>query len=124
MDTLYTVQRLGNVVGGRPILYVNTEIDTLKNVAIDLLQRNIPVWFGKLSTFLYLDKDILNILHFVGCDVGKDSSSALGLMETKLYDLEGAFGTTPRMNKEERLRTGDSSMTHAMTLTAVHLDAK
>lgn len=47
MDTLYTVQRLGNVVGGRPVLYVNTEIDILKNVAIDLLQRNIPVWFGK-----------------------------------------------------------------------------
>lgn len=45
-------------------------------------------------------------------------------MDTKLFDLEGAFGTAPRMNKEERLRTGDSSMTHAMTLTAVHLDAK
>ncbi|SCZ89346.1 BZ3500_MvSof-1268-A1-R1_Chr1-1g01121 [Microbotryum saponariae] len=100
---LYTVDRLGNVVGGRPVLYVNTEIEDLKNVAIKLLKNDTPVWFG--------------------CDVGKSSNTPLGLMDTKLFDLEEAFSTSLGMTKAQRLSTGDSAMTHAMVLTAVHLDA-
>lgn len=94
MDSLVTVSRLGNVVGGRPVLYVNTQVEALKAAAIALIKADVPVWFG--------------------CDVGKSSSSALGLMDLGLYDLEGAFGTGLGMNKEDRLRTGESSMTHAM----------
>lgn len=45
-------------------------------------------------------------------------------MDTGLYDLEGAFGTKIGMTKAQRLSTGDSAMTHAMTLTAVHLDVE
>lgn len=99
---LYTVQRLGNVWGGRPVLYVNTKIDNLKEVAIALLKADVPVWFG--------------------CDVGKSSSSALGLMDTDLFDMDGAFGTSVGLSKTQRLETGDSALTHAMTLTAVHLN--
>ncbi|KAK4702450.1 bleomycin hydrolase, partial [Phenoliferia sp. Uapishka_3] len=101
-DQLYSVEHLGNVWGGRPVLYVNTEVQKLKDVAIALLKADTPVWFG--------------------CDVGKSSSSAMGIMDTKLYDLEGAFSTKLGMTKAQRLATGDSAMTHAMTLTAVHLD--
>ncbi|KAK4056955.1 bleomycin hydrolase [Microbotryomycetes sp. JL221] len=101
---LYTVERLGNVVGGRPVLYVNTSIDDLKNVAIKLLQSDTPVWFG--------------------CDVGKSYSSALGILDPNLYDLEQAFGTSVKMTKEQRIASGDSSMTHAMVLTGVHLNDK
>jgi len=101
-EELYTVQRLGNVWGARPVLYVNTEVQTLKDVAISLLKADVPVWFG--------------------CDVGKSSSSPLGIMDTKLYDMETAFGTKIGMSKAQRLMTGDSAMTHAMTLTAVQLD--
>ncbi|KAM0790648.1 hypothetical protein ACM66B_004508 [Microbotryomycetes sp. NB124-2] len=99
---LYTVDRLGNVWGGKPVLYVNTSIEDLKQVAITLLKQDTPVWFG--------------------CDVGKSSSSALGILDTNLYDLEECFSTSVKMTKAERLRTGDSEMTHAMVLTAVHLD--
>ncbi len=104
MDSLVTVSRLGNVVGGRPVLYVNTHVKALKDAAIALLKADCPVWFG--------------------CDVGKSSSSALGLMDLNLFDLPGAFDTDLNMTKEQRLNTGESSMTHAMTLTAVHLNDK
>lgn len=50
-EKLYTVQRLGNVWGGRPVLYVNAEVQKLKDVAIALLQKDIPVWFG--SSFFF-----------------------------------------------------------------------
>lgn len=102
MNKLVTVSRLGNVTGARPVLYVNTEIEGLKDAAIKLLKQDVPVWFG--------------------CDVGKSSSTALGLMVHDLYDLENTFNTGLTMTKEQRLRTGDSAMTHAMVLSAVHLD--
>lgn len=101
-NELYTVQRLGNVVGGEPVLYLNTEIKTLKDVAIALLKADCPVWFGS--------------------DVGKFSNSTQGLMDPDLYDYEGAFDTKLGMSKAQRLITGESMMTHAMVLTAVHLD--
>lgn len=66
-NKLYTVDRLGNVVGGRPVLYVNAEVKELKKVAIELLKNDTPVWFG--------------------CDVGQSSNSALGIMDTRLFDV-------------------------------------
>jgi len=99
---LYTVDRLGSVVGQRPVMYLNTGVEKLKEVAIKLLKADTPVWFGS--------------------DVSKSSSTALGLMDNKLWNLEDAFGTTLGMDKASRLRTGDSAMTHAMLLTAVHIE--
>lgn len=43
-------------------------------------------------------------------------------MDTKLFDLDEGFSTRIGLSKAERLQTGDSAMTHAMVLTAVHLD--
>lgn len=57
-DQTYTVARLGNVVFGRPVRYINTTTEALKNTAINLLKADLPVWFG--------------------CDVGKFSSSISG----------------------------------------------
>ncbi|KAL7341782.1 peptidase C1B, bleomycin hydrolase [Rhodotorula toruloides] len=59
-----------------------------------------------------------------GCDVGKFSSSSLGIMSTKLWDLDEGFGTSLKMSKAQRLETGDSAMTHSMLITAVHIDEK
>lgn len=41
---LYTVQRLGNVWGGRPVLYVNTESDVLEKTVVKMLKADVPVW--------------------------------------------------------------------------------
>lgn len=59
---------------------------------------------------------------FFGCDVGKSSDSTLGVMDAELWDLELAFNVTLGMTKAERLSSGESSMTHAMVLTAVHVE--
>lgn len=42
----YTVARLGNIVGGGDIKYVNTTIATMKKLAVDVLKSGNPVWFG------------------------------------------------------------------------------
>jgi len=102
-DKLYTVQRLGNVWGARPVLYVNTDTDVLEDMIVKMLKADLPVWFG--------------------CDVGKCSNSALGVMDCDLFDYGNTFGTKLGMTKAQRLQTGESSMTHAMVIVAAHLDS-
>ncbi|KAL7795905.1 peptidase C1B, bleomycin hydrolase [Trichoderma ceciliae] len=100
-----TVSRLGNIVGGRDITYVNVEMDTLKSACIKMLKSGVPVFFG--------------------CDVGKFSDRVAGIMDLDLFDYEAGLSTSLlRMNKAQRLMTGESLMTHAMVLTAVHVDEK
>lgn len=101
--SLLTVPRLGNIVGGRGISYVNVEMDTLKAACIKTLQAGIPIFFGS--------------------DVGKFSDTASGVMDLDLYNYDLGFNTSLLgMSKAQRLVTGESQMTHAMVLTAVHVD--
>ncbi|MFT8871561.1 MAG: C1 family peptidase [Sporolactobacillus sp.] len=97
----YTVQYLGTVVGGRPIKYLNVDVETLKALAIRQLQDNETCWFG--------------------CDVGKYSDSKLGIMDTALYDYETAFATPFALTKAQSLDYKNSCLTHAMVLTGVNL---
>ncbi|KAH6604125.1 bleomycin hydrolase [Trichoderma cornu-damae] len=100
-----TVSRLGNVVGGRSVTYVNVEMDALKSACVKMLKSGVPVFFGS--------------------DVGKFSDRAAGIMDLDLFDYEAAIDSSLRqMTKAQRLVTGESLMTHAMVLTAVHLDEK
>ncbi|KAK4192545.1 peptidase C1-like family-domain-containing protein [Podospora australis] len=98
-----TVDRLGNVVGGRDITYVNVDMVTLKDACVAMLKAGLPIFFGS--------------------DVGKFSNSALGVMDLDLIDYELGFNISLLgADKVARLMTGESQMTHAMVLTAVHID--
>ncbi|KAG7128250.1 Cysteine proteinase 1 like [Verticillium longisporum] len=103
--TLLTVDRLGNIVGGRPVTYVNVSISALKAACVRQLRAGLPIFFGS--------------------DVGKFSSSRSGVMDLNLVNYEVGFNVSLlAMSKADRLRTGESQMTHAMVLTAVHIDDK
>ncbi|KAL9099604.1 MAG: hypothetical protein Q9163_004924, partial [Psora crenata] len=100
--SLLSVSRLGNIIGMRGVRYVNVDMATMKKACIAMLKADIPVFFGS--------------------DVGKFSSSQSGIMDTDLIDYELGFNVRLGLNKAQRLMTGESAMTHAMVLTAVHLD--
>lgn len=99
---LLTVDRLGNVVGGRPVTYVNVDMSVMKSAAVAMLKAGIPVFFGS--------------------DVGKYSNSSSGIMDTSLYDYKLAFNISLDMSKSQRLKTRESAMTHAMVLTGVQIE--
>lgn len=101
---LLTVDRLGNVREGNPIRYISASMDDLKASLIRQIQAGLPVFFG--------------------VDVGQSSNSQLGIMDTKLYDLEAAFGVDLSLSKAERIEMGESAMTHAMVVSGVHVDPK
>jgi len=100
---LYTVDKLGNIWGGRPILYVNTEIENMKAMVVKMIKAGQPVFFG--------------------CDVGKFSDRDAGIMDTALFEYENAFDITLGLSKADRLQICESAMTHAMVISGVHLDA-
>ena len=56
-------------------------------------------------------------------DVGKQFDRKRGYLDVNNYDYGSLLGTDFPMNKAERISTFDSGSTHAMTLTAVDLDA-
>jgi bleomycin hydrolase len=101
-NKLYTVQYLGNMVGGQDTRYLNVDLTTMKKAAIDMIKGNHAVWFG--------------------CDVAKMLQTDLGAMDLSIYDYESVYGTKFQLDKAARLDYGDSEMTHAMVITGVDLD--
>lgn len=99
---LYTVEYLGNVLEGRPVLYINLPVEELKRVAVAAIGEGRPVWFG--------------------CDVGKFCNRQKGIMDLEQFDYKRAYGIEFGLDKAERLDYGESIMTHAMSLTGVHLE--
>ena len=57
-------------------------------------------------------------------DVGKQLDRKRGYADTENFDYGALMATTFPMTKAERISTFDSGSTHAMTLTAVDLDAQ
>ncbi|MDN5952169.1 MAG: C1 family peptidase, partial [Loigolactobacillus coryniformis] len=94
---LYTVEMLGNVVGGRQVRHLNLDIDTFKQLAIKQLQAGESVWFGS--------------------DVGQASDRQIGIMDTAIYNKDDLFNVDLSMTKAQRLDYGESLMTHAMVIT-------
>lgn len=48
---LYTVDCLGNVVGGSQVIYNNQPIEVLMKVAVESIKAGEPVWFGSEVAF-------------------------------------------------------------------------
>ena len=99
----YTVEMLGNVVGSKPVRYLNVEMDRLKELAIAQMQAGETVWFGS--------------------DVGQSSNRKAGIMADGIYDFTSSMDIQLTQDKAGRLDYSESLMTHAMVLTGVDLDA-
>ena len=58
--------------------------------------------------------------------VFKFTASKLGLMDLNIYDYKLVFGTDVnlKLDKAQRLIYGDSEMTHAMVITAIHEEVR
>jgi len=98
----YTVEMLGNVVGSKPVRYLNVEMGRLKELAIAQMQAGETVWFGS--------------------DVGQSSNRKAGTMADGMYDFTSSMDIQLTQDKAGRLDYSESLMTHAMVLTGVDLD--
>lgn len=95
----FTVEYLGNVVGGEPVKYLNVPIEVMKDVAMRTVMDGEPVWFG--------------------CDSGKMMRRDLGLWDAHVFDYETLYDTAFTLDKAARLQYHQTMMTHAMLFTGV-----
>lgn len=96
----FTVQYLGNIVGGEMVKYLNVDIETMKSIAMAaMVDHEEPVWMG--------------------CDVGKMMRRDQGLWDANLFDYDTVYDTTFNLSKSDRLIYHQTQMTHAMLFTGV-----
>lgn len=97
---LLKIDRLGNVIGGDAVVYLNVDNKTMNQLVKERIIKDKAVFFGS-HTPKYMDKK-------------------LGIMDTKLWNYD-AIGYTLKQDKANRLRYNESLMTHAMLIKAVHV---
>ena len=102
-DKLYSLPFEDNVENGTPVEFLNTKIENLKEAAIKQLKAGETFWFGS--------------------DVGKQSDRQKGLLAADLYATDTVFDIETKLSKKERLETGASGSTHAMTMVGVDVVA-
>jgi bleomycin hydrolase len=95
----FTVEYLGNVVGGGIVKYLNVEVDVLKHVAKRTIEDGEPVWFG--------------------CDTSKQMRRDMGVWDLNLFDYDTLYDTTFDLDKASRLQFHQTAMNHAMLFTGV-----
>lgn len=99
----YEVQWDRHTYDGHNWVYLNLPADSIAQLAIASLKDGHKMY----SSY----------------DVGKQFDRKRGYLDVDNYDYGSLLGTTFPMNKADRIATFDSGSTHAMTLTAVDLDA-
>ncbi|XP_067130032.1 bleomycin hydrolase [Centruroides vittatus] len=102
----YTVDCLGNMVGGRLTMYNNQPIETLIELATESIQNKEAVWFGS--------------------EVSQRLALKVGLEDMVTHNFKLVFGVdiNEKLNKAERLLYGESQMTHAMVITGMSLNSE
>jgi len=98
-NNTYTVEFLGNVVGGDIVKYLNVDVPTMKQLTMATLLDGEPVWMG--------------------CDVGKMMDRKEGVWDVDLFKYEDVYDAELTLTKAERLEYHETLMTHAMLFTGV-----
>ena len=95
----YTIQYLGNVVGGKEVTHLNVSMDRMKELILAQMKDNRIVWFGS--------------------DVGFYGDREEGVWDDGKFDLDSLTSLNLKMNKGESLDYHASQMNHAMCITGV-----
>lgn len=98
---VYQIDYDRHVYDGTDWVYLNLPVDEIKEMAIASIKDSTAMYFS--------------------CDVGKFMNRDKGVCDIANYDYDSLLGVTFDMDKKERIQTGASGSTHAMTLIAVDL---
>ncbi|KAA8818370.1 C1 family peptidase [Bifidobacterium vespertilionis] len=94
------IEHLGNVAGGDPTEYLNVPVQFMKDCVREILsEQGIPVWFG--------------------ADCGPMMDRENGAWAIDLFEYGRVYDVDFDLDKEERVRFGESAMNHAMAFVGV-----
>lgn len=102
-DKVYAIEYDRHLYDGVNWTYLNLPMEEIKEMAIASIKDNTMMYYS--------------------CDVGKQLDRKTGILTLDNFDYSSIAGIELNMDKKERIATGASGSTHAMTLMAVDLDA-
>lgn len=97
----YEIEMTKNLYDGQNANYANVDVQTLKDLVINVLLDNRPVYFA--------------------ADVSPHQDSRRGIMARNLYDYESVYALEMSLNKTERILFRDSTINHGMAFIGVDL---
>lgn len=100
---IYEIDMDRHTYDGSNWTYVNVPMDELKKMAIASIKDSTAMYFS--------------------CDVGKQFDREAGILDADNYDYGSLMGVNFGMDKAQRIQTGASASSHAMTLVGVDLDS-
>ncbi len=95
----YTFKRSRNFADKADIDFVNIGLDAMKQIAMESVMANEPVWFA--------------------ADVGKDQSKTHGIMAANLYNYGPLFNVNLQLDRAQRIIFRDGGANHAMVFMGV-----
>lgn len=98
----FEVAGLGTMCGGRPVRYLNVELDIMKKSVMLANDRGRRVWFGS--------------------DVSKDRHEGEGLLDPAVFDWPLLLGADLRLPRDLRLKYRQTAVSHAMVIEGYHAD--
>lgn len=103
-DKVYAHETSLKLAGGALQSYLNLKYDDIVSILIKSLEAGDPVYFT--------------------CNVGDRLDKKRETLDLRNHDFSLLFPRIPEMTKKERMDTGDTHSTHAMTLVGVELKDK
>ena len=97
----YSLEYVGNVVGGKPIVHLNIDFDRLEELIINTLKDGEIVWFGS--------------------DVGKFGDRDNGVWDDNSFDYVTPFDANLEFDKADMLDFYQAAMNHAMCIVGVDI---
>lgn len=100
----YSVEYSTNRIDGFPVEYINVPIAVMKDCVKKSIKKKEALWFGS--------------------DVGKYSSSDLGILDPKTINYKHIFDIEMKIDKCSKLEYKDGQVSHAMVIKGFNQDKK
>ncbi|MBU4693531.1 C1 family peptidase [Mycoplasma zalophidermidis] len=101
-NTMLAAKYFRGPIESKTLSFINVDMSEIKSALIKSIKAGEPVWFA--------------------CDMGPQIDSKVGIMDTKLYQIDEAFGLNNKLTKADKLNMKLSVPNHAMTFVGVDLD--
>ena len=102
--TVYTVRLTNNMEEGQPFTFLNVHMDDMYRTCRKSIEYGIPVWFAG--------------------DVTQDFNPYHSVLDDNINDDRNVFEYDRSLEKKDKIRLGNISTNHAMTIVGFNVDKK
>lgn len=102
--TLYSVKLTTNIEEGTGFTFLNVHMNDISRTCRKSIESGVPIWFA--------------------CDVTQDFNHYHSILDDKVNDDTHVFEYKRDLNKKDKIRLGNLSTNHAMTIVGMNVSPK